>query len=319
MIPHFALQVLRHIHRQFVQRNDEGRNWKLFPLKDYANACISGLIEGPSPCMVARLGANELACVVNYIGIKAPRTNARILSFVRSQSAPWWWDQGILRQMRDIAGFFPLKLELVERFCELMLADIPQVDLLGSWLKEEAQFNNDLRSAKKVMLEDLEPFFAPRPWTWSLAGKRVVVVHPFAETIQRQYARRELLFDNNLLPAFHLRTVQAVQGVGGAKHGFTDWFEALEWMKHEIAKEDYDVCILGCGAYGFPLAAYVKRQGKKAIHLGGVTQLLFGIKGRRWENYIVYPYQNLYNEYWVRPASSETPPSVKVVEGGCYW
>ena len=26
---------------------------------------------------------------------------------------------------------------------------------------------------------------------------------------------------------------------------------------------------LGCGAYGFPLAAHVKRMGKKAIHMGG--------------------------------------------------
>lgn len=51
-------------------------------------------------------------------------------------------------------------------------------------------------------------------------------------------------------------------------------------MQDEISKEDYDICLIGCGAYGFSLAAYVKRCGKQAIHMGGALQLLFGIKGK---------------------------------------
>ena len=62
-------------------------------------------------------------------------------------------------------------------------------------------------------------------------------------------------------------------------------------MKSEIDKCDYDVCLIGCGAYGFPLAAHVKHKGKQAIHLGGTLQLLFGIKGNRWfdPNSFLYP------------------------------
>lgn len=45
-------------------------------------------------------------------------------------------------------------------------------------------------------------------------------------------------------------------------------------------KVEYDVCLIGCGAYGFPLAAHAKRTGHKAIHLGGSLQLLFGIAGK---------------------------------------
>ena len=51
-----------------------------------------------------------------------------------------------------------------------------------------------------------------------------------------------------------------------------------------LDKQDYDICLIGAGAYGFPLAAHVKRKGKKAIHLGGALQLLFGVKGKRWED-----------------------------------
>lgn len=76
--------------------------------------------------------------------------------------------------------------------------------------------------------------------------------------------------------------IRAVQSLGGNSQ-FKDWFEALEYMKTEIDKVDYDICLIGAGAYGFPLAAHVKRQGKQGVHLGGALQLLFGIKGKRWE------------------------------------
>lgn len=88
-------------------------------------------------------------------------------------------------------------------------------------------------------------------------------------------------------------------------------------MKKEVDKEDYDVCLIGCGAYGFPLAAYVKRTGKQAVHLGGALQLLFGIRGKRWDNMEDYKY--LVNRCWTRPKEDETPQVKDNVENGCYW
>ena len=85
-------------------------------------------------------------------------------------------------------------------------------------------------------------------------------------------------------------------------------------------KIDFDIAILGCGAYGMPLAVKLKRAGKQAVHLGGATQLLFGIKGTRWEakNYPTN-IAKLFNEYWVRPSASEKVKGREKVEGGCYW
>jgi len=221
--------------------------------------------------------------------------------------------------MQNASGFFPLTINNIELFCEMMINDLNMVDILGSWRINENFFTEELVSAKKVVLEDLEPFFTPNPWTRALEDKKILVVHPFSETIEQQYLKRELLFMNNLLPDFELSTIKSVQSLSGIKTEFANWFEALESMKSQIDQTDYDICIIGAGAYGFPLAAHVKRMGKKAFHLGGVTQLLFGIKGNRWENYIVYPYTNLYNEYWVRPGENEKPKNVKLLEGACYW
>lgn len=212
-----------------------------------------------------------------------------------------------------------------------MMEDMKELDLLGSWVKNEVWFTNELEYIQRVHLRLLEPFWANKPWTRCLKGKRVVVVHPFAEDILVQYINNRTLLFNNLdtLPEFaSLRTVKAVQSLGGENNGFKDWFDALKWMEDEIDKEDYDICLIGCGAYGFPLAAHVKRQGKKAVHLGGALQLLFGIRGKRWENPsygirewgIPYgSYSSLMNKYWVRPGEGGRPKNANQVEGGCYW
>lgn len=51
-------------------------------------------------------------------------------------------------------------------------------------------------------------------------------------------------------------------------------------MENEISGIDFDICILGCGAYGLSLAATIKRMGKKAVHMGGGSQLLLVLKGK---------------------------------------
>lgn len=94
----------------------------------------------------------------------------------------------------------------------------------------------------------------------ALAGKRVLVVHPFKKSILHQYERREKLFSNpNMLPQFDLQVIPAVQSLGGTSI-YKNWFEALNAMKQEIDKADYDIALIGAGAYGFPLAAHVKRR-----------------------------------------------------------
>ena len=90
-------------------------------------------------------------------------------------------------------------------------------------------------------------------------------------------------------------------------------------MYNEAMKKDFDVALIGCGAYGFPLAAKIKRAGKIALHLGGFTQLLFGIKGARWENAQDYYRKLLDNPAWVRPLPEETPDGFFRHENGAYW
>ena len=165
----------------------------------------------------------------------------------------------------------------------------------------------------------LEPFFYEMPWTAALKDKKVLIVHAFADSIVRQYERRELLFRNaNVLPAFKsLQVVKAVQSNANNDVPFESWSRALAYMQEQISALDFDVAIVGAGAYGLPIAAYIKSLGKQAVHMAGVTQMLFGIRGKRWDN--DPRYQSLFNEYWIRPSADETPAGKEVVEGGTYW
>ncbi len=285
-----------------------------------ANDLIYEYLISDKPCMVARFGAFELATMKNYLGVSHGRPP--LIEYINGNALDWWWNKKLLQYMQSNAGFFPPTPEMIRQFCELMIRDTTKVDILGSWLDEESYFLTELKNANLVFGLLLEPFWADKPWTRALKGKRVVVIHPFAKTIQFQYSRREKLFKNTeILPDFELITIKAIQSMGGVSE-FHTWFDALEYMKSEIDKVDFDICLLGCGAYGFPLAAHVKDKGKKAIHLGGVLQLLFGIKGKRWETPDYnesFNYRSLMNDYWTKPDIGEKPQNAENVEDGCYW
>lgn len=295
---------------------------------DAISDIIYRLLTSEAPCMISRFGSCELNCAVNALGVKeGPK---KWLSYIQGKAPAFWWEENVMNSMKSNAGFFSNTPEQLSLFGERYLNDARKVDVLGSWCDAENDVQEYITRATKVNLLYLEPYFAAQPWSRALAGKKVLVVHPFASLIEQQYRehRQQLFTNTEVLPEFQLMTMQAVQSIGGDSNGFDTWFDALKYMEQEIDKREYDICIIGCGAYGLPLAAHVKRQGKKAIHLGGATQLLFGIKGKRWENpdygtnepnFPTGFYLRLFNEYWRRPGESDKPASASRVEGGCYW
>jgi len=291
---------------------------------DTASEMIYRQLMSDRPCMVARFGSDEMWAMVNYLGVKnGPRS---IWKYIKGEELDWWWHDRFVNNKKYNSTF---TLEMTKRFSEMMIHDASYVDILGSWLHGETYFEKEMQNCQKLYFEYLSPYFAKMPWTKALENKKVLVVSAFSRSVELQYQKRELLFENkDILPPFELKVYQAVYGVENSP--YSDWFDALEGMKKGIDQIDYDICLLGCGRFGFPLAAHIKRKGKKAVHLGGSIQLLFGIRGKRWENpnyqnelsqgfAPVINYAKLMNEHWVRPRQDETPSWAKKVEGGCYW
>lgn len=288
--------------------------------KQAASDLICDRLLDSQPCMISRLGTVELQTILCYLNIQRKPKFAleKQISYLARQTPKYWWSNYRKLSMSKNAGFFPATAENLDRFARLYLEDIRNIDIIGSWLKEEREIVDLLSDARVVTLGSLQPWEHQNPWSRALEDKTVLVIHPFAESIQNQYRQREHLFkDKRVLPKFELKTLPAVQSIAGNKTPFDSWFKALDWMCDRVSQTQFDIAIIGAGAYGLPLASHVKKVGKKSVHLGGATQLLFGIKGKRWEeeNYL----QKISNQYWVRPLPSEMPANFQYVEGGCYW
>lgn len=267
------------------------------------NQAIKNIINQNHKYMVARCGATEMRCIDEYLTTGT-------------------FSEKIKREIQELSGVFPTTDKVLRKFCEYYMNCIAQADMLALWGVGAENKVVKIRCDKNTQyckLEALEPYYFAQPWSEALRGKKVLVVHPFVESIQNQYLQREKLFaDKNILPEFgSLTCIKAVQSSAGEKTEFETWFDALDSMEEQIAETEFDVAIIGAGAYSLPLAAYVKELGKISVQMSGATQILFGIRGKRWDS--IPEVSRYFNEYWIKPSSIETPKHSKKVEGGSYW
>lgn len=274
--------------------------------EEKGNALIADSIHKPSA--IGKIGSSELAVLRHYLR----NVDAGGLS-----DFPGWQVKNLYR----IAGVYPPEPAIVSRFCQTFAEALTHLDILAVWFNfgERAARERFASGATLTGFYALEPYCHDHPWSQSLAGKRVLVVSPFSETIQAQYRRRNEIWRGKptVLPDFQLLTLRPPLSAFLARPAYPDWFAALDAMREQMTSMRFDVAIVGAGAWSLPLVAHGKKLGACAIHLGGATQILFGICGRRWDK--MQHSSRLYNDAWTRPASSETPPEVGKIEGGCYW
>jgi hypothetical protein len=319
-IKRFAKAFIRRALASYSKQERKLRKIRPCISRDEANSLIGEMLNSSKPFMVARFGSVELNAVKHFRKMQSNSATKNRLENMLMASGLSSWPEKILKPLENNAGFFPSDASNAERFAKLMIDAMPSVDLLGSWIDGEGYFEKELSAAKICNLPDIEPYYHHNPWSQHLKGRNVLVIHPFAKSIQQQFIhRREYLFENPLvLPDFNLKTLAAVQSIAGNRPiEHKDWFSALNAMFTNALSFDASVVILGCGAYGFPLASMLKNAGKQVIHLGGATQILFGIKGHRWNTHPII--STLYNEKWTIPREEERPKGAANVENACYW
>ncbi|OFY26926.1 MAG: hypothetical protein A2X09_15070 [Bacteroidetes bacterium GWF2_43_11] len=271
-------------------------------------------LNNKEPCLITRFGTTELSVLDYYLKNKA-------------QSCQF--PENLKINLADLSGFFPTSDHMLIKFCNDFISCIKNIDIVGvrweaediySWEMENSVCTTFCPNAELIEINQLTPLWNEHPWTSYLENKKVLVIHPFEKSIRAQYKNRKKIFSSDkLLPEFELLTLKAVQSLADEKNQlrYESWFDALSYMCEQIEHIDFDVSIIGAGAYGMFLGNFCKNLGKKAIHIGGGVQILFGIMGKRWNN--IDCVSMFYNEYWVNPLAEEKPRGAERVENGCYW
>ena len=264
---------------------------------------IKEYFSSNKPCFIGRFGLSEFKTLYTYLYKKSRYSNH-------------------LKNL--MCSIYPNKIENYDRFAKELLETAKNADVLAAWQNaDECKVCKEhLQNIKHyISCQDLMPLNYENPWMQILQDKKVLVINPFADTIQKQYKKRELLFKNpKVLPEFELLTLKPpyITKENISNQPFESWFKARDFIKEQISEIDFDIALIGAGPFAMFLGDFCIFFGKKAITTCGDTQLLFGIIGQRWLDY--YPeIAALMNEHWIRPQPNERPEGYKKVENGCYW
>lgn len=232
------------------------------------------------------------------------------------------------------AGIYPKSqktaLEWVKAYKEATAsADVMAAGWYSPLAKAELSFlEKVVPSVSLVPLRSLEPYYVPdgQSWTRLLEGHTVAVVSSFTNTMKEQLRYKDGIWPNrpSLLPEStkwkFVRSYYSPALAKGRCHwpdAITSWKEAVEYLEKNVLQTGARFCLMGCGGLAMPLAARLKQKGVICIVLGGAIQLLFGIKGKRWENHSII--SEFFTNEWTYPKDSEVPNGFVEIEGGCYW
>lgn len=213
-----------------------------------------------------------------------------------------------------------------KRWCEQFDSDLAEADIVALFGINDIGEQYLLKSyadpkAETILLTQIESHFTNLKYSWlkHLEGKKVLIINPFVEQIEEQYQRKELIWgDREFLPQMEMRYLKSVWYLSKDDNdGFDNWFDALQYLIDKMEQIDFDVALIGCGPFSTFLAAHCKRMGKVGIQYGGALQMLFGVKGARWENNTFY--KSYFNEYWVNASKSNAPKNADMLDNTCYW
>jgi hypothetical protein len=285
---------------------------------------IASALQEQKGCLIGRWGTIEFEMVLRALDYST-KSFDKMRSYVLERNA----------------GVFPCQSDIgVNVWREAYVKAIQNANVLATgWYvpikQSEQRFLEYIKwNGKQILLRGIEPYYVnpEHRWTTLLQGKRVCVVTSFTETAKKQIekgsnaiwgVKGESLWPSGVEWSWVQTGYAPVLAQGKCTwsevsgEDISCWQEAVKYMVDEVMKTNAEIVLIGCGGLGMIVGAELKSKGKVCIVMGGATQVLFGIKGRRWETHDFI--SKLWNEEWVFPSDDETPGGAKEVEQGCYW
>jgi len=286
---------------------------------------ITHYINKRSPFTAGKLGTSELNALWFYVS-----NRHRIIK----PSYP----QIVMKHMTINAGLFPATNEALDAWADHMLKHVlPNMTILAEWTKtsqERLILNMVSPYSVRIPLRSLEPYYESDTsirWTYNIPeSSTIAIISPFAHTIKQQWIHRNRIWPSNNMWPTNLTIVPIQCGYSPALQPNSKspnawsidiqnagWQAAVHSMVAAAADSGSTLAVVGAGCISLPIVAGLKEKGIAAIHMGGATQILFGIKGQRWISHEFI--SSLFNDAWVFPCADEIPDEAQRVEEACYW
>jgi len=277
---------------------------------------IKRLLEYNQPFFIGRIAGVELK--VAHLHLKGISTTAMEYREERTR-------------LETNAGIYANTDSSVQEYVKQLLEAYDHCTVIAEWERTGKVFSftgmgQDLVVARtphipKINALALEPYYVadPNSWMSALQGKRILVIHPFVQTMKRQVPHFHQLFPGRQW--FNACTFQflAPPFTLAGNHEGKDWQEHLQHFLQTLDQcNEFDVALVAAGGYGMMISDYIfTKKNKSVLYIGGALQLFFGIIGKRWfDNKAILA---LVNDEWVRPGQTERPAHFTQVEKGCYW
>ena len=270
----------------------------------------------------------ELEKIGTFLITRPCFTETKLYSKVVSGKKVW----PALRYNSSVgAGIFPPLNRELSFFATSMRAALEQSSFIATWdpkvLPEELVLLNSLNQVKRtISATNLDPvsypelFAAQDDWLSTLNGKSVLVVSPFAASVERQVPKLSRIHSTFVMPSMDVGTWSPP-----VSNGLNIWGDSFSTRMLRAQREldtillshHYDVALISAGAYGPLVAAYLFEKGVSSVHVGGCLQLLFGIMGGRWRQ--SKNVMKAVNHHWLESPLERPPRGARLIEGSTYW
>lgn len=150
-------------------------------------------------------------------------------------------------------------------------------------------------------------------------NRKILIISPFEQEIRIQLEKKDKLFtsiSNFKYPNFaKVEYLNTYLTTNNYETPHRNWYETFKYYKTIIKEKDFDIALLICGCYAYPIADYIyNKLNKSCIHIGGIGQLLFGIKGGRYHSEY---FTKMMNENWIYPNTviTKNAPGIPSYDG----
>ena len=278
---------------------------------EYDNLRIMKIMEDTSPFFIGRIAGIELQIAYSLL-------KQRPLDMIQE-----------INSLENNAGIHIKNIDSLHIYVNKLIESYEHCSAIAEWDIKGEVFaktgNGQLLIAErtptipKLNALSLEPYYVDYSWMSKIDGKKILIIHPFKNTIKHQILHMNKLFPTRTwfkdCTFIHLSPPQTLAG----NHQNIDWQIHLNsFLEILHTHTDFDIALVAAGGYGMLIADDIYTNMKKSVmYIGGALQLFFGIIGKRWfDNKEIMA---LVNDDWVRPAANDKPSHSAKVEKGCYW